>query len=279
MLPESKLIKSQYKTFLKDIDSKNRIKCVIRWDDQCGNKHNSFSITGTMYQRNKYNNWVDYAGGCIHEEIANHFPEFKNLINWHNFTSDGYFSLSNIIYHASDTDCNGLRIGEHSAHTKVVKANITKDNSFVKILTSEIFYTNRQNNQNLTKHNIKCQKEIDDFTSKLSVPFIVEEVPEEWSISKGKEINISAARSCANFPNAKLEELRDQLITLGVVGGNEDDGYHPNVGTYPMKQAQAFFNWVGLEEDRSFGAHNPKYVKALLQNTIEAMEAEIAALP
>ncbi|MCZ4693298.1 hypothetical protein DWB61_02110 [Ancylomarina euxinus] len=77
----------------------------------------------------------------------------------------------------------------------------------------------------------------------------------------------------------KLIELRDQLITLGVVGGDDVDGYHPVVGTYPMKQAQAFFNWVGLEEDRSFGAHNPKYVKALLQNSIEAMEVEIAALP
>ncbi|RXQ96485.1 hypothetical protein EO244_02315 [Ancylomarina salipaludis] len=78
---------------------------------------------------------------------------------------------------------------------------------------------------------------------------------------------------------AKLEELRDQLITLGVVAGNDTDGYHPVVGTYPMKQAQAFFNWVGLEEDRSFGAHNPKYVKALLQNSIEAMAAEIDKLP
>ncbi len=39
----------------------------------------------------------------------------------------------------------------------------------------------------------------------------------------------------------------------------------------PMVQAQAFFNWVGLEEDRSMGAHNPKYVKALLKNSIDAI--------
>ncbi|NQU84489.1 MAG: hypothetical protein HQ541_01890 [Mariniphaga sp.] len=86
-----------------------------------------------------------------------------------------------------------------------------------------------------------------------------------------------------------MVELRDKLIELGVVAeGHEEvyelnpetgeielvvnsDGYHPVVGTYPMAQAQAFFNWVGLEEDRSLGAHNPKYVKALLRNTIEAL--------
>lgn len=73
---------------------------------------------------------------------------------------------------------------------------------------------------------------------------------------------------------AKLDELRDMLIDLGVVEGDEEHGYHPVVGTYPMIEAQAFFNWIGLEEDRSLGAHNPSYVDALLDNTIEALTPE-----
>ncbi len=78
----------------------------------------------------------------------------------------------------------------------------------------------------------------------------------------------------------KLEELRDQLVTLGIVEWvAEDEAYEPIPGTYPTVQARAFFNWVGLDEDRSFGAHNPKYVRALLINSIEAMDAEIAAMP
>ena len=40
-----------------------------------------------------------------------------------------------------------------------------------------------------------------------------------------------------------------------------------------MILAQAFFNWVGLVEDRSVGVHNPNYVNALLKNTIAAVEA------
>lgn len=67
-----------------------------------------------------------------------------------------------------------------------------------------------------------------------------------------------------------LEQLRDKLVEAGLVEYVEaDDAYEPKVGTYPMDHARAFFNWVGLEEDRSLGAHNPKYVKALLMNSIE----------
>lgn len=70
-----------------------------------------------------------------------------------------------------------------------------------------------------------------------------------------------------------LVQLRDKLIEKGVVEYIEADAaYEPKVGTYPMVQAQAFFNWIGLEEDRSLGAHNPKYVKALLLNSIEALQ-------
>ncbi len=75
-----------------------------------------------------------------------------------------------------------------------------------------------------------------------------------------------------------LVELRDELVTLGVMGGNDVDGYHVIApATYSMVQAQAYFNWIGLEEDRSLGVHNPKYVKALLLNTIEALKAEETA--
>lgn len=87
----------------------------------------------------------------------------------------------------------------------------------------------------------------------------------------------------------QLHELRDLLVAAGVIEQaveerfelNPETGlietvtevgeYHPVVGVYTKAQAEAFFNWIGLEEDRSLGAHNPNYVKALLTNTIEAL--------
>jgi formate-dependent nitrite reductase cytochrome c552 subunit len=68
-----------------------------------------------------------------------------------------------------------------------------------------------------------------------------------------------------------LVTLRDQLVALGVVEYvAADDAYEPIPGTYPTEYARAFFNWVGIEEDRSLGIHNPRYVEALLENSIEA---------
>lgn len=71
-----------------------------------------------------------------------------------------------------------------------------------------------------------------------------------------------------------LVELRDLLVEAGVVEFVvADDAYEPVVGTYPMVQAQAYYNWIGLEEDRSLGVHNFPYVEALLMNSIEALSA------
>lgn len=78
---------------------------------------------------------------------------------------------------------------------------------------------------------------------------------------------------------AKLDQIGELLVEFGVMEGDEEHGFHPVPGTYPTVLARAFFNWVGLDEDRSLGAHNPKYVKALLTNTIEALEAYEEAMP
>ncbi len=73
--------------------------------------------------------------------------------------------------------------------------------------------------------------------------------------------------------NTMLVELRDRLIELGVVAGDEEEGFHPVVGTFPTLLVQAYFNWEGIAEDRSLGVHNPKYVKAILRNTLDAVNA------
>jgi hypothetical protein len=73
----------------------------------------------------------------------------------------------------------------------------------------------------------------------------------------------------------KLDQLRDKLLALGVIQETvEEDEVHysPVAGVIPMVQAQAVFNYLGVKYDRSLGVHNPKYVNAILQNTIEALQ-------
>jgi hypothetical protein len=84
------------------------ITATVRHDDECGNGHNTFSITGDVKESNR---WV--AGGCLHKEIARAFPQLAPCVKWHLTSTDGPMHyIANTLYHVSDRDCWGLRKGE-----------------------------------------------------------------------------------------------------------------------------------------------------------------------
>lgn len=86
---KSILTKNQKLTFNKIIKLDNDIPCqmsvTIRYDDECGNGHNTFSITGTIKGLGAHE--IEMAG-CLHDEISEYFPEFAHLIKWHLVSSD-----------------------------------------------------------------------------------------------------------------------------------------------------------------------------------------------
>ena len=67
-----------------------------------------------------------------------------------------------------------------------------------------------------------------------------------------------------------METLRQLLDANGMF---DEDGYY-NEGIYPVVLAQAAWNYKTLLEDKSEGVHNPDYVKALLSNSIEALQEQ-----
>ncbi len=66
---------------------------------------------------------------------------------------------------------------------------------------------------------------------------------------------------------AYMAQVETLLEEEGVMA---DGGLVP--GNYPVKIARAYYNFAMIEEERSHGVHNPDYVKALLKNTIEALQ-------
>lgn len=71
-----------------------RIKATVRHDDRCNNGHNTFSITGEISRtvgdgHRERTHWQHDSSGCIHDEIAQHFPELAHLIKWHLCSTDG----------------------------------------------------------------------------------------------------------------------------------------------------------------------------------------------
>ncbi len=105
-LPASVLVKHQTKTYGPKLYTENgqqyRITATVRYDDQCGNGHNSFSITGEIH-RKEGNRWTDDMAGCIHDEVKLHFPDLAPFIKWHLTSSDGPMHyVANTVYHADE---------------------------------------------------------------------------------------------------------------------------------------------------------------------------------
>ncbi len=88
----------------------------IRFDDRCKNGHNDFAITADVVTpASRRRNDIE-AGGCLHDEIAQVFPELAHLIRWHLSSTEGPMHyIGNVTYHASDRDYNGRAKGEPCA--------------------------------------------------------------------------------------------------------------------------------------------------------------------
>lgn len=80
----------------KQISKDEKITVNIRLNDECENGHQDFSITGDVTDRGRFS-----MGGCIHEEIEKHFPEFKIFINLHLCDHEGIpmYAVDNGFYH------------------------------------------------------------------------------------------------------------------------------------------------------------------------------------
>ena len=87
-LPESKLTKQQTKVFgPKKFGENETIKAFVRYDDKCGNGHNTFAVTAEI--TNRRGRVGVHSAGCLHDETTRVFPELAPFIKWHLVSSDG----------------------------------------------------------------------------------------------------------------------------------------------------------------------------------------------
>jgi len=186
----------------------------LRYDDEGGNSHNSFSITAAVHKGGKnYSGHSLIACGVFTKFIKHNLPDFAYLSKWHWMTSEGPLHyIANTQYHASDKDCHGLRKGEYSAYVIKVMCNIGKEEEEVQVYESGTMYTNPQGNENLESSNAKEQLKVEEMVQRIKPelnPRLVK-VPLEGSISDGKEVDVEAARDSAIWPEASLDQLRDE---------------------------------------------------------------------
>ena len=76
------------------------IRARIRFDDECGNGHQSFAVTADIHEL-RNGRYIEDGGGCCHDEIAKAFPWIAPYIKWHLTSTDGPMHyVANTIYWA-----------------------------------------------------------------------------------------------------------------------------------------------------------------------------------
>lgn len=249
---ESVLTRSQKKIFKKDImvDGKQgRIVAEVSYDDACGNGHNSFAITGTVYSSRTSTADIYFeTGGCIHEEIAKHFPNLAPYIKWHSISSDEPIHyVANTMYWARDRTHQDKEIGEAVAWDKRFKFTdfpfsfkeqekgfweyLENVGDFNNISVEAVPYTKQDgdydfsDNYSLTgfikenetkkwyKAPFKSKREADEFLEALRISdFEYVQTPTNWC--EAVEPNLENARSSAIWEDATLEQLQNKQILM-----------------------------------------------------------------
>jgi hypothetical protein len=112
------------KTFKKELSDGSVLVASVRFDDECENGHNTFSITADLYEETRgavgLGLWYVFnsrgkkryltAGGCQHDLVTEHFPELAPLIKWHLTSTDGPLHyVANTVYHAEQGELDYAR--------------------------------------------------------------------------------------------------------------------------------------------------------------------------
>jgi len=243
-MKQSILVKKQSKTIkLNDLNHPNygRVDlCIdIRYDDECGNGHNSFSITGTLYEHGKRGDLGTIACGCLHDDIKILAPEYAHLIKWHLMSSDAPMHyMANTLYHAKDREDMSKPLGAVLKSKRVVQMHgveqfpgkrnmvacteLIRSGAFEMI---EIQHGPTDGYQFKPKYKVIVQGDETEYkwhegefdTSRELVAYAeavqaghvdIVTVPTKWN--EASEPNLDAARGSACWEDATLEQLQDK---------------------------------------------------------------------
>lgn len=249
-LPESQLTKRQTINFhkhvtLKECGTRASVTVNVRHDDECGNGHNTFSITVDVYESGKPRTDANMIMcGCCHDIVRDHFPDLYHLVKWHLTSTDGPLHyVANTLYHASDRDCHGRRKGEPCSPETRIKFDgfpitFKKSQKFLKWLQGlenydlEVMPVHHRDRGKPGEYQFGPKYTFLPYSADKwhYCPFDTESDALEFlealqehtpkfvtvftSVGEGKEPNLDAARSAACWPDATLEQLQDKNALL-----------------------------------------------------------------
>ena len=179
---ETTLTKSQKKSIVRNYEENGivyTLTVTLRYDDECGNGHNTFAMTGELRESGRTRL---ISCGCLHDDIKKVFPEFEHLIKWHLCSSDGpMYYVENTLFHAKS----------HGPNRCHIEFNDVKNG----LSTSSVKYCDLEEGKRIVKsHPDLYTMRIDTKTEKIA--------------------DYDAARNSAIWPEATDEELGNLALKM-----------------------------------------------------------------
>lgn len=161
-----------------------------------GGQEPYFSITAMIREPRKLE---PHSAGCLHEEIAENFPELEKYIKWHLVSyKEPMHYLGNSLYAASNRDHNGLLKGE--------KRQIK--NGKTGLSCWQMVAIDKETKEEVDLYMV--DKTVDS-EEKPECKFDIDFKP--WCrIGEGKEPDLKAAQYHARWYNAKLEDFTEEKL-------------------------------------------------------------------
>jgi len=187
---------------MKIIEGQNN-KCQFRF--KIGFQHFKgqdpyFSITGDTWELGKSRTDRNSLG-CGALTLGDYIPELAHLDKYHLCSiKEPMHYVANSMYHASDKDCWGLRKGEK----RQIKNGKTGELCWERVVVDK--EGNEIEIYNLQKHK-------DSNTQPENENLKIEWRP--WCrIGEGKEPDLQAARRCAIWPDAELQDFTEEKLKM-----------------------------------------------------------------
>jgi len=222
--------------------SKENIFVSIRLNDECKNGHQDFSITANIYEAGKpTTDRYMISGGCCHDDILKHFPEFKIFVNLHLSDAKGVpmYAVENGFSHLKE-GFNSKSTGEQfkaefcqyyrmtpeqfdvieKSENKLEYALLLRDlgiltqweaeaNEAIKIL-EELTGNEFENDSKKSQYHAPEADQIKDFEEKRAAGYFTPGQKETRAIEKRKADKEKRLKDISDYCENKVTELRKE---------------------------------------------------------------------
>jgi hypothetical protein len=216
------------------------MRVEIRFDDECQNGHESFSITAEIVCGGQIESCV-----CLHDDIRQHFPELSGLIEWHLVSTDGpMYCIENTLYHASERDHWGLLKGEPSKNAAHYKTCIRFGDSpishIIKKETKEFIQAKLSSGERFAINEVQHDNKPGEYAYSpkyeflgmdlkwFQCPFDTKEEAEEWAKAL-RDCEIAWSEKCTVFGEGKKRDLDAARRSACWLDATDEELYSPNL--------------------------------------------------